>query len=151
MIKGNLIFNPSHFITLQILYSYSGTSLNRHSKKQTTEGGTEDNGCLNPNLLHKFNSNQLKNDTKHGSSYLEEPAACYSIPKNHKYWTALRHYDASYRSSTNNKLTLFQKVFMSSDDNQSIEPCPIAQFGVAPFCLDFYFSLFFYFLNFISL
>ena len=44
--------------------------------------------------------------------------------KNHKYWTAVRHY-ARYRSTINNKLPFFQKVLVFSDGKQSIEPCPI--------------------------
>ena len=44
--------------------------------------------------------------------------------KNHKYWTAVRHY-ARYRSTTNNKLPFFQKLLVFFDGKQSIEPCPI--------------------------
>ena len=44
-------------------------------------------------------------DTKHGSIWKnQQPATVF--PR-----TVLRHY-ACYRSSTNNKLTLFQKVFL---------------------------------------
>ena len=48
--------------------------------------------------------------------------------RNHKYWTAMRHY-ARYRGNTN-KLTFFQKVLVFSDGKQSFKPCPIVSFGV---------------------
>ena len=41
---------------------------------------------------------------------------------NHKYWTAVRHY-ARYRSTTNNKLTFFQKVLVFYNGKQSFETC----------------------------
>ena len=48
----------------------------------------------------------------------QQPATAFlHDAKNHKYWIAMRHY-ACYRSSTNNKLTFFQKVLAFSDGKQ---------------------------------
>ena len=55
----------------------------------------------------------------------QQPTAVFlHDAKNHKYWTAVRHF-VSKRSSTENKLTFFQKVLLFSDGKKSIEPCPI--------------------------
>ena len=62
----------------------------------------------------------------------QPPTVFLHDAKNHKYWTAVRHY-AHYRSTTNNKLTFFQKVLVFSDGKQSIEPCLIVLFDVLLF------------------
>ena len=62
----------------------------------------------------------------------QPPTVFLHDAKNHKYWTAVRHY-ACYRSSTNNRFIFFQKVLVFSNGKQSIEPCPIVQFGVLLF------------------
>ena len=54
----------------------------------------------------------------------QPPTVFLHDAKNNKYWTTVRHY-AHYRSTTNNRLTFFQKVLVFSDGKQSIEPCPI--------------------------
>ena len=56
--------------------------------------------------------------------------------KNHKYWTAVRHYTRYRISNTNNKLTFFQKVLVFSDGEQSFKSCLIVLFGVLLLRLD---------------
>ena len=65
----------------------------------------------------------------------QPPTVFLQDAKNHKYWTAARHY-AHYRSNTNNKLTFFQKVFVFSDAKQSFKPWPIVLFGILLLRLD---------------
>ena len=66
----------------------------------------------------------------HGSIWKnhQPPTVFLHSAKNHKYWTAARHY-ARYRSNTNNELTFFQKVLVFSDSKQSFKTCPIVLFG----------------------
>ena len=55
---------------------------------------------------------------------LQPPSVFLHDAKNHRYWIAVRHY-ACNRSSSNSKLTFFQKVFVFSDGKQSFESCLI--------------------------
>ena len=73
----------------------------------------------------------------HGSIWKNQqlPTVFLQDAKNHKYWTAARHY-AHYRSNTNNKLTFFQKVLVFSDGKQSFKPCLIVLLGVLLLHLD---------------
>ena len=58
----------------------------------------------------------------------QPPTVFLQGTKNHKYWTAVRHY-TRYRSKTNNKLTFFQQVSVFSDGKQTFKPWPIVLFG----------------------
>ena len=65
----------------------------------------------------------------------QPPTVFLHDAKNHRYWIALRHY-ARYRSTTNYKLTFFQKVLVFSDGKQSLKLYPIVLFVVLLLRLD---------------
>ena len=60
--------------------------------------------------------------TIHGSIWKKQqpPTVFLHDAKNHKYLLAVRHY-ARYRSTTNNKLTFFQKVLMVSNPSSHLQ------------------------------
>ena len=74
--------------------------------------------------------------TKHGSSYLEEPAACYSIPKNHKYWTALRHYACTLATEAPPAINLPSSRKFSCPLMITNLLSHVQLFSLALFCLD---------------